>query len=73
MHNEVVITISTTIVTMAGPAACAPSKATSSGTPMKPVLGKAATKAPKEASFQRIRLFRLTATVKATITSAQNR
>jgi hypothetical protein len=45
-------TRSTTKVTMAGPAACGPIKATSKGTPMKPGLGKAATSAPKAASFQ---------------------
>ncbi len=38
------------MVPIAGPAACAPSSATSSGTPMKPVFGKAATSAPKAAS-----------------------
>ena len=52
MHTEVVTTMSTSMVTITGPAACAPSNATSSGTPMKPVLGKAATSAPKAASFQ---------------------
>ena len=44
---------------MAGPAACAPSKATSSGTPMKPVLGNAATRAPNDASFHPMRELRL--------------
>ena len=72
MHNEVVMTMSTTIVTIIGPAACAPSKATSSGTPMKPVLGKAATSAPKEASFQPMRRFRLMATANPTMTSAHS-
>ena len=59
MHSEVVITMSTMMVTMIGPAARGPSRATSSGTPMKPVLGNAATSAPKEASFQPMRAFRL--------------
>ena len=40
---------------------------------MKPVLGNAATKAPKDASFQRIRPFRLMAMLNATSTSAQNK
>ncbi len=61
------------MVRIAGPAAAAPSSATSSGTPMKPVLGKAATRAPKAASFQRMRAFRLNFTVPATISSAQAR
>ncbi len=72
-HSDVVITMSTTMVTMAGPAASGPSKATNKGTPMNPVLGKAATSAPKEASFQRMRLFRLTATLNATMTMAHNK
>ena len=72
-HSEVVITMSTTMVTMAGPAAAEPNKATKSGTPMKPVLGKAATKAPKEASLQRMRAFRLMAMLNATMTKAQNK
>jgi hypothetical protein len=73
MHNEVVMTMSTTIVTMAGPAAEAPSKATNNGTPMKPVLGNAPTNAPNEASFQPMRLFMLTATTKPTISNAHSR
>ena len=72
MHSEVVITMSTSMPTMMGAAACAPSRATSSGTPMKPVLGKAATSAPKEASFQRMRWFSVTAMVKPTMTSAHS-
>ena len=55
MHSDEVITRSMTMVTIAGPAARAPSSATSSGTPMKPVLGNAPTSAPKDASFQPIR------------------
>ena len=72
-HTEEVITMSTKMVTMAGPAACGPSKATSKGTPMKPVLGKAATNAPSEASFQRMRSFRLMATLNATMSKAHNK
>jgi hypothetical protein len=34
-----------------GPAAGSPKRATRSGTPMKPALGNAATRAPKAASF----------------------
>jgi hypothetical protein len=70
MHSELVITRSIRMVRIAGPAACAPSSATSSGTPMKPVLGKAATSAPKDASFQRMRSFMLDFTVPATISNA---
>ena len=73
MQTELVITMSMTMVTIAGPAARAPSKATSKGTPMKPVFGKAATSAPKDASFQPMRLFLVTAMANPTITSAQNR
>ena len=40
---------------------------------MKPVLGKAATSAPKEASFQPMRPLRVTATVNATMISAHSR
>jgi hypothetical protein len=46
--------------------------ATNKGTPKKPVLGKAATRAPKDASFQRIRRFKLQATTKATKITPQN-
>jgi hypothetical protein len=62
MHSDVVMTRSSQDGEMAGPAAPAPSSATSSGTPMKPVLGKAATSAPKDASFQRTRSFMLNRT-----------
>ena len=72
-HSEVVITMSTKMVTMAGPAACGPNKATNKGTPMNPVLGKAATKAPKDASFQRIRSFKLMAMPNATMSKAHNK
>ena len=64
------------MVTMAGPAACAPSSATSSGTPMKPVFGKAATSAPKAASFQPMQPrrpnFIVNAIVSVTISSAHS-
>jgi hypothetical protein len=40
---------------------------------MKPVLGKAATSAPKEASFQFMRPLRVSTTVTATISSAHTR
>ena len=50
-HSEVVSNISTKIVAIAGPALAAPSNMANNGTPINPVLGKAATKAPKEASF----------------------
>jgi hypothetical protein len=68
MHSEVVMTMSTSMPTMMGAAASGPSKATSRGTPMKPVLGKAATSAPNDASFQRMRSLSVTAIVKPTIT-----
>ena len=45
-----VTTRSTTIAPITGPAAFSPSSATSSGTPMKPAFGNAATSAPKAAS-----------------------
>jgi len=72
MHTELVKTMSISTMKMAGPALCAPSKATSSGTPMKPVLGKAATRAPKAASFQPMRALRVSATVPATMTRAHS-
>ena len=71
MHSDVVNTMSTSMVRIAGPAAAGPSSATSSGTPMKPVLGKAATSAPKAASFQPRRR-RVSATVAATSATAQS-
>jgi len=73
MHKEHVKNKSTKMVTIAGPADCGPNKATSKGTPMKPVFGKAATSAPKEASFQRIRRFKLVATVNATSKAAHSK
>ena len=73
MHSELVTIRSTSMVRIAGPAAAAPSSATSSGTPMKPVLGNAATSAPNAASFQRMRAFMLVRTTSATTASAQAR
>ena len=73
MHSEVVTIRSIVIVRIAGPAAAAPSSATSSGTPMKPVLGNTATSAPNAASFQRMRGFRLAHTTTATSASAHDR
>ena len=73
IHSEVVNTMSIMMVTMAGPAAVGPNRATSKGTPMKPVFGNAATRAPNAASFQPTRRFMLTATTKATMLSAQTR
>ena len=72
MQADVVMTMSMAMVTMTGPALCAPSRATSMGTPMKPVLGKAATSAPKAASFQPMRL-RVRVTVTPTMTTAHSR
>ena len=65
--------MSTSMVRMAGPAAAGPSSATSSGTPMKPELGNAATSAPSEASFQRMRRSMVQTMANATITRAQSR
>jgi hypothetical protein len=59
--------------TMGGPAAAAPSRATSSGTPMKPEFGNAATSAPNDASFDPVAPRCVVAIVIATITSAQSR
>jgi hypothetical protein len=72
-QTVVVITRSAVMVQMAGPAADGPSKATSSGTPMKPVFGNAATSAPKAASFSCTSGPSVTAIVKPTITAAHNR
>ena len=72
-HSELVTTISTKIVAIAGPAAAAPSSAVSSGTPMNPVLGNAATKAPSDASFQPITPRLVIKTVAVTMVSAQNK
>ena len=49
-HSVLVKIRSISTVPMIGPAARSPSIATSSGTPMKPVFGNAATSAPKAAS-----------------------
>jgi hypothetical protein len=70
MHSDEVTTRSNAIVMIIGPAACAPRIATSSGTPMKPVFGKAATSAPKAASFQPMRALRVSSTTPATTASA---
>jgi len=72
MHSELVMKMSTRMVQMAGPAAAGPSSATSSGTPMKPVFGKAATRAPNAASFRCTRRLQVTATVKNTSSSAHS-
>jgi hypothetical protein len=71
MHSDEVTTRSNAIVMIIGPAAGAPSRATSSGTPMKPVFGNAATSAPKAASFQPMRALRVNTTTPATTASAQ--
>ena len=68
MHSEVVITISTMMVTITVPAACDPINATIRGMPIKPELGNAPTNAPKEASFQPMRSRRVMAITSATIT-----
>ena len=61
------------MVQITGPAAAGPSRATSRGTPMKPVLGKAATRAPKAASFSPTRGLSDTRTVIATTSRAHTR
>mgnify|MGYP006149689411 CR=1 FL=1 len=66
LTDEVKI-ISIIMVCMTGPAAAAPNKATNKGTPMKPELGNAATKAPKEASAQLFFCCRASFTLKPTI------
>jgi len=77
MHSEEVSTISITMVRMAGPTDAAPKNATSKGTPMKPVLGKAPTSAPIAPSFQPMRpprcALRVSSTNSATMISAQAR
>ena len=70
MHSDDVTTRSKAIVMIIGVAAPAPRIATSSGSPMKPVFGKAATSAPKAASFQPMRCLRASATVAPTTISA---
>ena len=72
MHSEVVISMSMAMVRITVPALPAPSSATSSGTPMKPELGKAATRAPNAASFQPQRR-RVASTVPATSSRPQPR
>ena len=70
MHSDEVTTRSKAMVMIIGDAACVPRIAIRSGTPMKPVFGKAATSAPKAASFQPMRCLRASATVAATTISA---
>ena len=72
MHSELVTNRSASTVQITGPAAAGPSSATSSGTPMKPVLGNAATSAPNAASFNPTRALRDTRIVKNTTTSAHS-
>ena len=71
MHSDEVTTRSKAMVMIIGPAAWLPSSATSSGTPMKPVFGKAATSAPNDASFQPMRALRVASTTPATTASAE--
>ena len=71
MHSDEVMTMSIASAAIAGAAARWPSRPTSSGTPMKPELGKAATSAPKAASFQPTAPRRVSPTASATIASAQ--
>ena len=73
MHSELVMNRSTSSVTTSGPTAPGPSSATSSGTPMKPVLGKAATRAPKLASLRPTRSLRLQLITTNTMSSAAAR
>jgi hypothetical protein len=72
MHSELVTKRSASTVQITGPAAAGPSSATSSGTPMKPVFGKAATSAPKDAFFRSTGPFHETAMVKNTMMSAHS-
>ena len=73
MHNEVVTTMSINTSKIAGPAARGPSRATTRGTPMKPVFGNAATSAPKAASFHPMRPRRVTVTTKPTVVRAHTK
>ncbi len=50
-HSELVKTMSMRMQPISGPAVFSPSRPISSGKPMKPEFGKAATSAPKAASF----------------------
>ena len=70
MHSEVVMNRSARMVQIIGPAAAGPSSATSSGTPMNPVFGNAATSAPKAASFRCTRSPSVKAMAANTISSA---
>ncbi|EWS52585.1 hypothetical protein X551_04627 [Methylibium sp. T29] len=58
--------MSTSSVTITGPAAAAPISAVIIGMPMKPLFGKAATSAPKAASLRCTRAPRVSTTVSAT-------
>ncbi len=71
MHNELVMNMSIRMVAIIGPTTAGPNNAASSGTPMKPVLGNAATSAPNEASFSPTTSSSEKATVTNTISSAQ--
>ena len=73
MHSELVTIRSASTVQIAGPAAAGPSSATSRGTPMKPVLGNDATRAPNAAFFRSTPSLKVTATVKNTISTAHSR
>ena len=75
MHRVLVKMRSTRMVVTTGPAAPSPKSATSRGTPMKPVLGKAATSAPNAAFFRSTPSppglsFRVSATVRPMIKRA---
>ena len=72
MHSDDVTTTSKVIVSITGPATPAPNNAASSGTPMKPVFEKVATKAPKAPLFQPMRPRRVTAITPPTIVTAPN-
>ena len=73
MHSELVTNRSARMLQITGPAAAGPSSAASSGTPMKPVFGNAATSAPNEASRKPTLGFSDTATVKPTTISAHSK
>ena len=61
--------MSTCMLVIATPAAAAPNNVVSSGTPMKPLFGNAATSAPNAASLMRTRSPSATAIVKVTTAS----
>ncbi len=70
-HSVLVRNRSTSKVPITGPEAASPNSATSSGTPMKPLFGKAATSAPNAAFFKPTR-FSVIATVRPTTSSAHS-